>query len=251
MKKIVILFLFFICLSLFSCEQRKNEGTTKVILTLFDLSESTARPDIRAAYVKAFKRIIEVLKEGDSLLGACITERSIQQIDLPVEFEHPIFRPSTDNPLLRSGERDEFEKRISSMKEERIKRVDELVIGKEGQPKILKTDIMSSVMLAANILKRYPERRRILVIFSDMIEDSESYNFERLKLTDKKIKEIIEKEKNRGMIPELNGVRVYITGAQARTLEMYNSIKKFWTEYFRVTGAELVEYSSTFLGLRE
>ncbi len=251
MKKIVILILLIFFVISFSCEIKNNQEPPKVIVILFDLSESTARPDIRGAYVKGFNRIIESIKEGDSLLGACITERSIQQIELPIEFVHPVFKPSTDNPMLKNSERERFEKKIALMKDEVLQKVDELVIGREARPRVLKTDIMSSIILASNIFKRYPGARHILVIFSDMIEDSESYNFEAVKLTDQKIKEIIGKEKNRGMIAELSGVRVYVTGAQARSLEMYNSIKKFWTEYFKESGAELVEYSSSFLGLRE
>lgn len=242
---ILILFLFY------SCQTKSVEKQAKVVLVLFDLSESTATPDIRSAYIKWFCKIIDSLNEGDLLIGACITEKSIQELELPVKFEYPVFKPTTDNILLRKIQQEEFEKKVSAMKEDEIRKVEELLLGSEKKPKIRKTDILSSLVLASNILQRYPNRKRLLLIFSDMIEDSESYNFEKIRLHDQKIKEILENEKNRGNIADLGGVRIYAVGAQAKTMEKYNSIKRFWIEYFKYSGAELVEYSSSFLGLKE
>lgn len=241
-----------IALLLYSCQSGiKERQANKLIITLFDLSESTATPDIRSAYIKWFGKIIDSLNEGDLLIGACITEKSIQELKLPVSFEYPVFKPTTDNILLRKIQQEEFQKKLSAMKEEQIRKVEELLLGSGEKPKILKTDILSSLVLASNILHRYPDRKQLLIIFSDMIEDSESYNFEKIKLQDQKIKEILENEKNLENIPDLGGVRIYAIGAQARTMEKYNSIKRFWIEYFKYSGAELVEYSSSFLGLKE
>lgn len=249
MRNIIILACF-VGLILMGC-QTKVEKSDRVIMTLFDLSESTATPIMRTAYINGFKEIIKSVREGDVLIGASITDKSIQQLALPVMFECPVFKPTTDNPLLRKGEEEEFKKKLVSAKEEQIRTVEELLLGSDGRPKIIKTDILSSLVLASEIFKRYPEKRRILFIFSDMIEDSESYNFEKLNLNGNKIKEIIEKEKSENRIPNLTGIRIYVTGAQARSQEKYNSIKKFWIEYLKETGAELVDYGSSFLGLRE
>lgn len=240
-----------ICFLLFACQSKGPAKSAKVIITLFDLSESTARTDIRSAYISGFKKIVNSLAEGDVLIGACITDKSIQQMELPVVLECPIFKPTTDNPILRQGEYEEFQKKANLIKEESLKKIEELLLGDGGRPKILKTDIMSSLVLASNILRRYHNKRNILVVFSDMIEDSESYNFESVNLTDRRIQDILAKEKKEGKLPDLKGIHVYATGAQARTLEKYNTIKKFWCEYFKETGAELVEYTSTFLGLKE
>lgn len=249
MRKIIVIICLF-GLIFMGC-QTKEERSDRVIMALFDLSESTATPAMRTAYINGFKEIIKSVRGGDVIIGASITERSIQQLDLPIMFECPVFKPTTDNTLLRKGEEEEFKKKLISAKEEQIRKIEELLLGLDGKPKIMKTDILSSLVLASNIFRRYQDRRRILVIFSDMIEDSESYNFERLNLNANKIKEIIEKEKSESRIPDLSGVRIYVVGAQARTQEKYNSIKKFWAEYFKETGAELVDYASAFLGLNE
>lgn len=252
MRKNLVIFLILICINFLfiSCETKPSR-VPRVIIALFDLSESTAAQDMRSAYFKGFSKIVDSLEQGDILYGACITEKSIQQLELPIQFEYPVFKPTTDNIQIKPVEEEEFNKKVSLEKEKLLQEAEKILFGSEGRPKILKTDIMSSFILAANVLNRYPGRKKLIVVFSDMIEDSERYNFERINLTDQKIKEILDREEKLGNIPELTGVKIYVVGAQAKSLEKYNSIKKFWTEYFKVTGAELADYSSSFLGLKE
>jgi len=251
MKKqhIALLLIFF--LMIISCKGKVSEGAGKYVIILFDLSESTAKKDIRTAYVNGFRKVMDSLDQGDILVAACITDKSIQQMEPIIDFRYPKFKPKTDNILLSQSEKKKFDEEVNLARQEAIRKVEELLLGGDNRPKILKTDIMSSLALAANMMKRNKEERRILVIFSDMIEDSEIYNFEKLNLTSAIINEIIEKEKKADRIPNLEGVDVYIIGPQAQNYDKYISIKKFWSEYFKEARANLIEYTGIFLGLKE
>jgi hypothetical protein len=248
-KRAAIILVFF--LVLLSCETKPPEKAYKFVITMFDLSESTAKKDIRTAYVNGFRKVMDSLNQGDILVAACITEKSIQQMQPVVDFKYPKFKPKTDNILLSQSEKKKFDEEVNLSKQEAIKNVEELLLGSDNRPKIIKTDIMSSLALAADMMKRYVELRRILVVFSDMIEDSDNYNFERINLTDAVIDEIIEKEKKADRIPDLGGVEIYIIGPQAKNYDKYNSIKKFWSKYFKESKANLVEYTGIFMGLKE
>ncbi len=61
----------------------------------------------------------------------------------------------------------------------------------------MKTDILSSLHVAERVFKQYKNKKNILVIFSDMIEESDDYNFKNVQKTKKRIEEIIRKEKKK------------------------------------------------------
>lgn len=78
------------------------------------------------------------------------------------------------------------------------------------------------------------------MIMSDMIEDSATYNFQKEKLTDARIDQIIEHEKAKGLLPDLNNVQVYaVKSATQQSREVYESIERFWLRYFKECGATL------------
>jgi hypothetical protein len=73
-----------------------------------------------------------------------------------------------------------------------------------------------------------------------MKEESAEYNFARERLTDKRIEEIIRKERNKGL-PDLKGVKVYVAGARADDRRHFQNIQRFWMSYFKTCGAILEE----------
>ncbi len=79
------------------------------------------------------------------------------------------------------------------------------------------------------------------------------YNFEKDKLTDKKIGEIIAKENTQKRLPDLKGVKVYVVGAKAATREQFYNIQNFWLRYFKECGANLLKenYGSALLNFDE
>jgi len=73
--------------------------------------------------------------------------------------------------------------------------------------------IIISETVAERVCKSFSQPRKVLVIMSDMLEDSEHYNIERLKLTAHEAARIVEAERRAGRLADLHDVRVYVIGA--------------------------------------
>ncbi len=230
----------FICLALIfnGCKSTKSGiNNSKIICVLFDLSETTNTTSIRNAYLQNFKTIVNTLHPGDAIKVALITEKSISEQFLSIELELPLFEPGTDNPMLIKGERKIAEEEAGVKKDSIIAVADSVLL--KSNRKIMNTEILSSLDIAERIFKSFPQPRKILVIFSDMIEDSKNYNFARENLKPSRIEQIINNEKRKNLIPDLNKVKVYVAGANAKSTDRFNKIQNFWLEYFKETGANL------------
>lgn len=247
MRKVLCFLVVFImaCMYLYS-----KPNPYKVIVVLLDLSESTNKPDIRTLYINSFKKVLNRISNGDSLFVAPITEKSILELNFIVEESN--IAPSkvtfdTNLRLRRKLEKDAAEE-LKRKKEEIYKRVEEIL--SRQIRKVYRTDILSSLnMVDERIFRTHDDQKyiKMLVIMSDMVEDSEVYNFEKQPLNMSKIGEIIQKRKEINLIPNLINVKIYIVGANAISVEKYNDIKKFWYLYFKESGALLLEenYSSS------
>lgn len=75
---------------------------------------------------------------------------------------------------------------------------------------------------------------RWLWIMSDMLQDSGGLDFDRLRLDQVQIDQIISKLRKSGDLPSLDGVCVSVMGASPR-----NDVAAFWAKYFEATGATL------------
>ena len=56
---------------------------------------------------------------------------------------------------------------------------------------------------------------------------------------------LIEDVRHRGLVPRLHGVTVWTLGVQTTGIDerQWQTLRAFWTEYFRLAGAELVSFS--------
>jgi hypothetical protein len=83
----------------------------------------------------------------------------------------------------------------------------------------------------------------MLVLFSDMIQESSDYNFATAAGPDaREASRIVKELRKRGRIPNLAGRKVFVNGRTGSSNAQVDSIGRFWLEYFRATGAELVAY---------
>jgi hypothetical protein len=75
---------------------------------------------------------------------------------------------------------------------------------------------------------------------------NESANFNTPALLPAGSEKVIERVKANGLIVPLAGYRVHVIGASPAGLspQSWNSLRTFWTLYFREAGAELVSYSA-------
>lgn len=106
-----------------------------------------------------------------------------------------------------------------------------------------KTEILSGIRAAKNMFDEVKAPVRILVILSDMIEDSEFYVFDKMKVNPKTI--LANESKNK-RLPDLKGIKVYVSGASAANQKKYDEIQKFWEAYLTATGANFTstQYSN-------
>lgn len=108
------------------------------------------------------------------------------------------------------------------------------------QPPSPTTEIMGALVPAQQVFASFPNYpRKILVIMSDMIEESLRYNFHKKPPGKKDVDRIIDAEKKQNFLPDLKGVKVYVVGAGGKSSEDMPKIKVFWLAYFRACGAEL------------
>jgi hypothetical protein len=197
---------------------------SKAVFVLFDVSESTDKTGVREQYMKDFKTILKSIHPGDAIAADRISESSASGSTLPInkEFES----------TLKSN-RFKTSKAIANILEEAdgiLKRPD----------KVKYTDILGSLQIAERIFATYGKERNILVIMSDMVEDSSNYNFDKEKLTDKRIMEIINREKKANRLPDLQNVKVYaVKSATGQSREIYTCIENFWMRYFKECGGQI------------
>ncbi len=224
--------------------------THKVIVVLVDLSESTNKPQMRDLYISSFKKIVDLVSNEDSLFVAPITEKSIMELNFVIEEPNlvPAGIDYDTNYMQEKRLREEAKAKLEAKKEEMLNTFRKVVGNQER--KIYKTDILSSLNMADERVFRGlvgNDYTKMLVIMSDMMEDSDVYNFEKQKLPDSKVDEIISTRKEKGLLPSLSGVKVYVVGSNAPSVEKYNDIKNFWFKYLKEAGAviEAENYSSS------
>lgn len=243
-------YIFILLAAVFLCCQPKSDGLPhKIVCVLVDLSESTHKSEIRQCYLKNLKIILNKMNPGDALVVHAITEKSIAELDFIVQREFSTFHPSTDNVLIRRKELAEFNQKQLAIKDSLVVILNTALL--QPSRKILHTDIMSSLHMGARIAKSYAQPGKILIFFSDMIEDSPKYNFAREKLTEHRIHQIIATEKTR--MPDLNGVKIYVIGATPGSSEQFFRIQDFWLAYFQACGASLAlkDYGASLVAFDE
>lgn len=223
------------------------EHQSKVVFVLFDISDSTKKGETRNRYLEDFKVVLNKINPGDVIVADRIAEASITKSTFPVkeEFEKPSFfegGPLKDKML---------KKRHNERKDKIINDVEKIILKQDV--KVPYTDILSSLHIAEKVFKSYKRNKYVLVIMSDMLEESSDYNFAKKTLTEKRINEIISIEKKKKRIPDLTNVKVYVTGATAENRDRFFAIQNFWLRYFKECGANLSKenYGSALLNFNE
>ena len=203
----------------------KDKKPARAIVVFVDMSGSTNKAR-RTIYRNAFEKVYESLQQGDRIVVGTITGRSY--ID---------FKPAVDAEIPKQSlwvNRITYEQKTAKTKKDIETAVERLLARKRGTPH---TEIINSLNIADKIFHN-EKRQKILIILSDMVQDSREYNFERVKVTDRYISKIISVRKKQNLIPKLNNVKVYVAGASASNSKKFRSIEKFWNRYFAVSGAD-------------
>ena len=203
----------------------KDKKQPRVMAVFVDMSGSTNQAR-RTLYRNAFEKIYQNLQQGDRIIVGTITGRSY--ID---------FKPVVDAEIPKQSlwvNRISYEQNMAKTKKDIQTEVEKLLSRKRGTPR---TEIINSLNIADKIFHN-EKRQKILIILSDMVQDSKEYNFERIKVTNQYTSQIIKKRQEQNLIPKLNSVKVYVAGASAADPKKFRSIEKFWNRYFVACGAD-------------
>ena len=222
---------------------------SKTVFVLFDVSRSTLGS--RKEFLDGFKKILDIRSPGeasqsrlglrDAIAADVITANSLSTSEMPIEHEF--------NYSFWSGLNETFYGYKSiAVKKDLAEEAKKLLLGRASAG----TDILNSLRLAPRVFRRFKRDKSVLVIFSDMIEQSGPYDFERDNLTNRRITEIIRQERAKGL-PDLKGVIVYVAGARAASSSCFLKIRNFWIRYFRACGAVINRdnYGRAFMGILE
>lgn len=224
-------------------QKQQQQPRTKAVVVLADFSASTAA--LRDFYLENVSQVLAQMDHGDFLAVCRITSSSVNEPGVLLQEEFAPFVPRdaagnpTDNPVIVRQAREKADAALAARKaalEEELRRA---WPGELGREKVMSTDIMGSLTVAQNLFATHLRDRSVLVVLSDMLEDSERYNFTRENLSDKRIEEIIAAEQKAGRLPRLQGVKVYVVAPGTGDTSRFFAVRNFWLKYFAACGAEL------------
>jgi hypothetical protein len=181
----------------------------------------------RTVCKEAFEKIYQNLRQGDRVVVGTITSRSYIEFKPTVDEEIPK-KTIWDNRL-------QFERNLTNTKEKIRGETNKLLSRERGTAL---TEILDSLNIADTIFHEEKERKKILVILSDMIEDSKGYNFDKDKITDEYIDNVIRDRQKNDLLPKLTGVKVYVAGASAADSNKFRAVQTFWARYLTKSGAD-------------
>jgi hypothetical protein len=214
-----------------------SAGGTAIVVFV-DFSQSVSGEDLAAFRREVEREILSTLGAGDRLLIAPIHDRTLTGFRPLIDATLPAkpgFSGWMDNVLTYNRQAKEFESHVLLLKDKVATEVARVFTQRPASPH---TDIMNSLLIAEQLFHDEP-RRKVLVLMSDMIEDSPSYRFEQIAWSPATVDKMLADLGAKGLIPRLPGVCVYVSGVSARSAELAQQIGRFWHAYFRRTGADM------------
>ena len=112
------------------------------------------------------------------------------------------------------------------------------------EPKAKQTDILGALVLAGDLFGERTDSEKLLLIYSDMKQASAYLNLERINGFQRSA--MIGRAKQRQLVADLNGVEVYVLGANSIADRVSESRQRqeFWQDYFKNAHACLKIYSA-------
>lgn len=236
--------------ALTSCQDKAAQQHASAVFVLFDVSGSTSAPRTRQLYFQDFTTILGALDGGDKIMGDVITDNTMATSTYPIRQSLPEY------DILRYS-RLTYQEALKKAEQQLRTQGDKLILHSSSTPS---TDLMNAFQLADKMFNGddwHTMSHKVLVVFSDMVEQSHHYDFTGENLTAERIQQIIDTERAGGRLPNLKGVKVWIAGATLEgtygldPLKIYQ-IQNFWLNYFQACGADLNEsrYATRLINFR-
>jgi hypothetical protein len=214
-----------VVLALSGAACRRDPGRSPAVILVFaDISCSVR--DF-TSYREAWSRIVPQLDGGDRLVLARIGKDTYTHFSPVLDVELPAFNAFTDNSMT-------YEQTLAKAKDAAAEGFEKAVSG----PCSPKTAILDSLVLASKLFGS-DGRRPILVLLSDMLEDSDRFNFEHIAITGTLIARTIGSDQAHNELPDLHGAQVYVAGASGRTSRQAYDVQKFWLAYIAAAHGRL------------
>lgn len=192
----------------------------KAVIFLFDVSQSIGKSD-RENYFKNFKQVLSGLSEGDEFVVLKIGEGS--QLLRPISTG---VIPSKEKGVTEGYYENEKKKILHKA----IKLSGALLINSNDK----KTSIISAFMAANDYFADKPEAKKIVFLFSDMVEESSLLNMKTGR--EFPVKKYINLTPN-----NLRGSKFYIVGVNSSEKD-FEKIKRFWTAFIEQSEAKVAYY---------
>ena len=214
----------------------QDAGTAVVIFV--DFSQSLGGEDLAAFRREIERDILPSLGPGDRLLVAPIHDRTLTDFRPLLEATLPAkpkFSGWIDNVMKYNRDTKDVENRVAQVKDRLATDVARVFAKGQSSPY---TDVISSMIVAQKLFHNEP-RQKVLVLMSDMIEDSPMYRFDKIAWSPATIDKMLAELESRSLIAKLPGVCVYVSGASAKSADLAENIGRFWHAYFGRTGSDL------------
>jgi len=208
------------------------------LIIFVDFSGSIRKEDKKSFEQDLTKRIIPSLSAGDRILVAPITEKTLTDFRPLIEVDFPpkpAFNGFMQNTMIYNRQVKEVDAEVVKLKEELRGQVADMFKQYFASPR---TDIFNAIVLAKKLFSG-EGKAKVLVLMSDMVEDSQPYNFYRLQWGPDTIEKLLGELDAHGLIPDLSGVCLYVSGASADTAEMAHRVGNFWATYFQRAKANM------------
>jgi hypothetical protein len=200
--------------------------------------------------------VLDRVAPGDRIVADAITDNPLARSTFPINEQLPAIAPynaTKENDLTYRKRVEEQNKQIAERRDELLK-LSQQFFTRSAE----KTKILDSMQLAEKVFGNYEASKRVLVVLSDMFEESDKYNFRKQSLDDQSIDRIIGELRSTGQLANLSGVRVYVAGAGAGVYgnsptERLMSVQGFWLRYFKEAKADLPKehYGAALIGFEE
>jgi hypothetical protein len=226
----------------FECGPPKSGDTPEnVVIVLFDISRSTDGAEVRRAYSTDFEKVRYAISEPGGALHGHSTYVAVGAIDADSGGH---FNPTVcafphvggnDNPLMAAAKIKSFGKQVSVAAHRII----------DGPRQARGTAILDALSSTSNHVTPYGgAKHKYLVIFSDMIEESDRLKMTNAALRSDAVSSFVHKQWLSGNLPKLNGFQVYVAGAgesanKATAVLKRDLIRNFWIQYLHAAKANL------------
>jgi hypothetical protein len=231
-RSLVKISIFVLCVVLAIAPRADAADRLNLVIAL-DLTQSVAvkGTDQKQEFQKnvdAVARLLASSPAGARITVLGITDRSFSQPSILLSAE------LSDDPGYFGERLQAARSRLAHSFRER---------SKDLHPDSRQTDVAGALMVASDLFRASSGRRNILVVFSDMRSDTPALDLEHARIVSTTF--AMQKAEKERLLPDLHGVEVYALGVDGAGKDMryWQTLRDFWTTYFKRTGANLKSYS--------